>query len=247
MGFRAVAWAVALLLWSSPALAQLSRHRPRHAAAAVARPPKAGFKRVPQTYVVNLPARKDRLAQVTRELAAVGVSNFSVTPGIVHQCGALGCSLSHILTLQKCVDSRARACLVVEDDFELTVPPERAGSLLDQLLDVPGSEWDFVFLASRVVSAANSSFAFLDRVADAHTTSAYIVSGRYAPTLLDAFLRSAHLLNEHACDMEQYAIDMFMKRLQPVSRWYVFKPKLGKQCKSYSDVAFEERDYGVRR
>ena len=89
MGVRGVAFAVALLLWAAPALGQRLKYRPHHSTAAASRSPKVGFQRLPQVYVVNLPTRKDMLAQVTHELAAVGVSNFSVTPGIVHQCGAL--------------------------------------------------------------------------------------------------------------------------------------------------------------
>jgi len=241
--------AVCMMLCATVAAAASAATRPvEHRAQRARRPPsKSGFDRIGQTLVINLESRADRLANVTAVLASMGVSDFGVVKAIPHACGALGCALSHVAAMQMCADSDAAACLVLEDDFELTVDPDAARALVDRLFDeVPDAGWDVVFLSSNVIVDRASPHGMLRRIVDAQTTSAYIVSKHYAPKLLDAYTKSASLLNEHGCNKDLFAIDMFTKALQPFDKWYVFHPKLGKQRKDFSDIEQKTVDYNVR-
>jgi len=229
---------------AASAVARPAEHRVPRAR----RPPlKTGFDRIDKTLVINLESRADRLANVSAVLASMGVSDFDVVKAIPHSCGALGCALSHAMAVKMCTDSNAATCLVLEDDFELTVDPDDARALVDRLFDeVPEGGWDVVFLSSNVIVDRDSSYTMLRRIVDAQTTSAYIVSKYYAPKLLDACIKSACLLNEFGCKRTQFAVDIFSKALQPFDRWFVFHPKLGKQRKDFSDIEKQTVDYNVR-
>ena len=71
-----------------------------------------------------------------------------------------------------------------------------------------------------------------------------MVSKSFAPTLLSNFKEGCRLLQETSID-QQYAVDQYWKNLQPISKWYVFNPKLGIQRKSYSDIQNGIVEYGV--
>jgi hypothetical protein len=244
MGRAAVCMMLCATVAAASAAARPVKHRAQRARQP---PPKSGFDRIEHKLVINLESRADRLANVTAVLASMGVPDFGVVKAIPHACGALGCALSHVTAVQMCADSDAGACLVMEDDFELTVDPDAARALVDRLFDeVPDAGWDVVFLSSNVIVDRASPYAMLRRIVDAQTTSAYIVSKDYAPKLLDAYVRSAGLLNQFGCNKNLFAIDMFTKALQPVDKWFVFHPKLGKQRTDFSDIELLTVDYNVR-
>jgi GR25 family glycosyltransferase involved in LPS biosynthesis len=240
--------AVCMMLCATVAAASAAARPVQHRAQRARRPPpKSGLRRIEHKLVINLESRADRLANVTAVLASMGVPDFAVVKAIPHACGALGCALSHVTAVQMCADSDAGACLVMEDDFELTVDPDAARALVDRLFDeVPAAGWDVVFLSSNVIVDRASPYAMLRRIVNAQTTSAYIVAKHYAPKLLNAYIKSASLLNQFGCNKNLFAVDMFTKALQPFDKWYVFHPKLGKQRTDFSDIELQTVDYNVR-
>lgn len=208
----------------------------------------SGFQNFEQTYVINLPQRTDRLDRIRQELRSVGINNFTLVAGVKHPCGALGCSLSHIIALQKCLDSSASNCLIIEDDFEFSVAFNMSRILVDKLFRLPSRVWDVVFLSANIIHDKQTRYGFLRRVLESQTTSGYVVSKQFAPELLKAFTVSARHLANVACDRNavgMYAVDMYMKRLQPLQRFYVFHPKLGKQREDFSDIEKTSVNYGV--
>jgi len=240
-------YAVLALCAAIVAASATARPVDRRAQRARMPPSKSGFDRIGQKLIINLESRTDRLANVTAVLASVGVPDFGVVKAIPHSCGAFGASLSHVLAVQMCLNSDADACLVLEDDFELTVAPDAARALVDRLFDeVPDAGWDIVFLSSNVIVDRGSPHAMLRRIVNAQTASAYILSKHYAPKLLDAYVKAASLMNEFGCNKNLFALDMFFKALQPFDKWFVFHPKLGKQRKSFSDIELQTVDYNVR-
>lgn len=211
-------------------------------------PPKpSGFERIDQTLVINLESRTDRMSNASAQLSRMGIAEFDVVKAVPHACGALGCALSHALAMQKCADSGEPHCLVLEDDFELTLDRDAAAAQIDHLLDaVPDGSWDVVLLSANTIADAKSPHAMLRRVFSARTTSGYIVSQRYVPKLLGAFVKSANLLSDSGCNKHQFAADMLASALQLFDRWFVFDPKLGRQRESFSDIEQRAVDYRVR-
>lgn len=208
-----------------------------------------GFHHFDRIIVISITKRQNRRALITKELQSVGVHTLDILDGVETQCAPLGCTLSHILALQKCKDMRARTCLVLEDDFMFDQDPDTAIRSVDAFFaTLPSADWDVVNLASSVIVAKSTSHASFAKVFDSQTTSGYGVNSHYYDELLRTYLSSAWLLNEGKCDArckDLFAIDMFMKHKQPFGNWYVMQPRLGRQRQGFSDIEKVDADYKV--
>jgi hypothetical protein len=81
------------------------------------------------------------------------------------------------------------------------------------------------------------------------TTSGYMVHKKFALKLHENFKEGAQLLQESIEKGEPncglYCVDMYWKKLQEESNWYIFYPKLGKQSDSYSNVIKQNVSYNL--
>jgi len=160
--------------------------------------------------------------------------------------GHLGCSKSHIKTLERFIASGHSNCIVFEDDFEF-VNPETALAKINDVFDkqIP---FDVIMLSAAWVDSEPFHYDGLEKINYAQTASGYMVSKAFAPRLLENFKKGCELLEKSYNDnaMEgRYAIDQYWGSLMPKSKWYGFKPFLGKQRSSYSDIMGGSVDYGV--
>ena len=62
-----------------------------------------------------------------------------------------------------------------------------------------------------------------------------LINRRFARDLLVNLLEGTKGLSE-THDRALYSLDVYWHKLQAVSKWYVFKPKMGYQIPSYSDI-----------
>jgi hypothetical protein len=60
-----------------------------------------------------------------------------------------------------------------------------------------------------------------------------------------ANLREGNALLEATKNVPNYANDTYWKRLQPNSQWFIFRPKMGLQAPSFSDIEQKDVNYGV--
>lgn len=204
-----------------------------------------GFNAIDSIFVIHLESRDDRLQQINGVMESLGVSKHKIVNGVPHSCGALGCSLTHIMALSECVHSNATTCAVIEDDFELSGDPKEANAAVELFFMEGPPSWEVLMLSSNIYASLPSEHFFLDVIQDAQTTSGYIVHTSYAPTLLHNFLYAAYNLDVDCPQI--YAIDQTWKRLQRSGKWYALKPLIGKQTASYSDIEKRNVDYQVRR
>lgn len=208
-----------------------------------------GFAHFERVIVISLVRRQDRRALITRELHSVGVHTFDFLDAVETPCGPLGCTLSHIMAVQKCKDTRARTCLVLEDDFAFDQDPDTAVRYVNAFFGARiSTDWDLIYLSSNVMVAKNTSNPLFLKVIDAQTTSGYAVNSHYYDELLHTYTSSAWLLNDGKCDAQSkslFAIDIFMKRKQPFGNWFVMQPRLGKQRQGFSDIEKAVTDYKV--
>jgi glycosyl transferase, family 25 len=205
------------------------------------------------TYVINLRNRADRRNHVVGELQAAGVNIAQVRTVEAQRSlrnGAIGCAASHAYALSRFLyESDAPFCWIVEDDFQIK-NRERLADLPAVLL--AHEEWDVMLLASNVPYAVSgTTFAGVYRVHNAQTTSSYLVTRRYAPTLIKLFYDSAERMSTSALVVEKtaqkhfYAVDMAWKNLQISDRFFAFIPQLSHQMDSYSDVEQKDVSYGA--
>jgi glycosyl transferase family 25 len=199
-------------------------------------------------FLINLPQRVDRLSDVSLTLHSLNVTNATVIRAIPHPCGAMGCTLSHVLAMQQCLEAGVPSCLVLEDDF--AVRDGNYGTALaavDVFFKAAATlplHWDVLMLSANLIHSHSTQFDWLRRVDEAQTTSGYAVTRRYARTLLRNFLAGAVRLNNR-CPADELSVDAYWKPLQKKAKWYVLQPTVGYQRASFSDIEGEVKDYGV--
>jgi GR25 family glycosyltransferase involved in LPS biosynthesis len=160
--------------------------------------------------------------------------------------GYIGCTESHIKTLETFIASEHKVCCIFEDDFT----PVRSNLFLMQLAlpFVNKVEFDLIQLAYGFMKSTETEYPFLLNPTHARTTSGYMITREFAPKLLENFkegLRLALECEENGEKNANYCCDMYWDKLMPESKWYLLKPRVGKQIDSYSDIEYRDTRYGV--
>jgi GR25 family glycosyltransferase involved in LPS biosynthesis len=201
-------------------------------------------------YYINLDHRVDRRVKIETELDKLGVSNDKREriPGIYKSgFGILGCGLAHKAAIETFLVSPHKTCLIFEDDFEFTVDMEYVHMLLNAIFEQK-ILFDCIMLAGVVLEAQPTDYPFLLKVLNAHTASGYIITKDFAPVLLESYTESTRLLEEtfvrHGQKEISYHNDIFWKKYQPHSKWFILNPRLGEQRESYSDNLERDLKYG---
>lgn len=206
---------------------------------------------IEKIYYINLDHRLDRRDQFLNEMARFGISPEKIerVSGIYNkEFGILGCGLSHKKAIETFLASNYKTCMIFEDDFTFTLDINYAKFLLRSFFEekIP---FDLVMLAGNIFKTEPCSHPYVERVLDGQTASGFILTREFAPYLLQCLTESTQLLEDwnkkHNEKKHEYCNDIYWKKLQPVSRWYIFKPKWGIQRESYSDNEYRVTNYGV--
>ena len=191
-------------------------------------------------YYINLDHREDRNKDVLGELDSVGFPRDKVvriSAAYEKDRGHIGCSKSHIKTVEQFIKSGHNTCMILEDDFKFTNDP----SVIDVFTKIP---FDVIMLSANVLVDEPSEHKGLRKVSNSQTSGGYLLTREYAPRLLQNLKDGlVELVKEY--DHQWYALDQYWKRLQVTDNWYVADPKLGVQRESYSDIEKGVVDYGV--
>lgn len=190
-------------------------------------------------YYINLDHRQDRNKLFLNEMDKMEIPKNIIEriSGIYNKHhGGIGCTYSHIYTLQKFINSNHKIAIIFEDDFEFTVSKN---VFLKQMNNIFSNNIDFdvICLAGNVIAAQNTVYPFLKKIVDSQTSAAYIITKEYAHThLLNNFKEGLEELEKDYSKYPIYALDQYWKVLQRKHKWYITNPKLGKQRYSYSDI-----------
>jgi GR25 family glycosyltransferase involved in LPS biosynthesis len=202
-------------------------------------------------YYINLDSRTDRKEQFEEEIKKfvyptrdiVRVSGIP-TPGF----GILGCGLSHKKALEMFIASGHQIALIFEDDFTFTLDMNYVDYLIRSLFE-ERIQFDVVMLAGNIMKSEKTPYPFLEKVLDGQTASGFLVTRSFAPKILKCLEESTVLLEDwhkkYNEKKHEYCNDIYWKVLQPESRWYIFKPKMGLQRESYSDNEQKITNYRV--
>ena len=191
-------------------------------------------------YYINLNHRKDRLENITNELNKTNIDKKKINriPGIyMKDFGILGCAKSHCLALEAFLKSsyENKYCIIFEDDFQFTKDQDIINNLINNIFnDV--KEFDVIMLAANILNGQSCKYNFLTKIYDAQTLSGYAVNRKFASILLNNYRESISLLEKEGYKCHPYCFDIYMKRLQPLTKWYSINPLIGKQIESYSDI-----------
>lgn len=192
-------------------------------------------------YYINLETRPDRHTRIQKMFSDYGITNHTRINAIhMPNKGYLGCSLSHIKTIEEFLKSEHEVCVILEDDFEFIQPLSVCQYLFQQFFN-DNIEWDCVMLSSNT-KISKPYNEYLDRCIRAYTTAGYMINRQFAPILLQNIRKGVEQLIRH--DMQHmYAIDVYWMILQETSNWFIFKPKMGQQSAGYSDIEKRYVDY----
>jgi GR25 family glycosyltransferase involved in LPS biosynthesis len=206
---------------------------------------------IDKVYYINLDHRKDRLEQIEQVMNDLDIpldKRERISAIYDDKFGMVGCYKSHILTLEKFIESNYTSCIVFEDDF-IFYQKEQFHGILNSIFENK-VDFDIIQLAynDRYESLHSTNYHFLKTVAKAGTTSALLIHRQFAQQLLENFKEGLRLLTEHIeihnSIVHGYCLDVYWNKL-PKSKWYVTYPKIGLQRASYSDIEKRYTDYGV--
>lgn len=202
------------------------------------------YDKINKVYFINLDHRKDRFKQINDQFKKVGIPDEKIERiKAVNEKynGHIGCCKSHIKTMKEILKNKHKHTIVFEDDFVFNVSGQEFNDKLGDFLKEQKNDWDIVQLASVYVKTKDSEKDY-KKVERASTSSAYLINLDFVKTLLNELESSLKLMEE---DMKKYikknngikkkkfttpyALDQNWYPLQAKSRWYLFKPYLGRQ------------------
>lgn len=199
-------------------------------------------------YYINLDHRTDRRRHIENQLHSIGLTAQRISAVYDKQRGILGCGKSHVLAIQKFLQSGATYGIILEDDFTFADNTEEIRNMFREFFK-SNVEWDVVMLAGNVLQDTEGPLPILRKVLDAQTTSGYMVTRKFAPILLENLIHGVGHLERYYSQTgrknHDYCLDIYWKRLQPQNNWYIFNPKMGTQMQSYSDIEKRVTNYGL--
>jgi GR25 family glycosyltransferase involved in LPS biosynthesis len=194
-------------------------------------------------YFINLQHRTDRLNHISNELMKTNINPSKIhrINGVYHNAyGAIGCTKSHILALETFIDSGKENCIIFEDDFTFIESQDNINKLINDVFNHL-HDYDLLMLASDTYNEQATEFSFVTKIIDAQTTAGYVVSKKFAPVLLSNYKESLSKIENQFEELgytnHDFCLDIYMKQLQPISKWYCISPKIGKQLDGYSDIS----------
>lgn len=193
-------------------------------------------------FYINLSHRLDRNKSILRQFSNFNITNYTRINAIKEQNGNIGCSKSHILALKQFIESKIDIGIFLEDDFKFTVSKEIYYSILNNIIDDYNLSWDVVLISGNVRHKEPYN-KFLDRCFESQTASGYVVTQKFAKTLLANYEDGLEMLKNTGIN-SKYAIDQYWKILQKQYNWFITNPKCGEQAKSYSDIQKQFVYYG---
>jgi len=194
--------------------------------------------RIDAILYINLEHRTDRNEHVVNEIKKIDPTlskTHRINAEYVPTNGALGCSLSHIKSLEFFLEHPEwNTYMILEDDF--TFVSDNIHNYVIELCDmIP--RFDMILLAygHDNLSYEITNLSSIHKVRSSQTTSGYIIHRDYAPILLQNFKESSNLIIQKGNHHEAY-LDQYWKRLMPKGIWYMYHPRIGYQYANYSDI-----------
>jgi GR25 family glycosyltransferase involved in LPS biosynthesis len=199
-------------------------------------------------FYINLEKRTDRRKLVEKELLELDLigTRFNAVKSSPHSrnCGAIGCSLSHLKCLYIAKKNNWDHVMIVEDDIQF-LNPETFKNQLNSFLYFSENKFDVLLLAG------NNMLPFLPvnnnciQVMNCQTTTGYIVLNHYFDTLIANIKEGISKLIQYSDDIQLYAIDKYWIKLQRKHEWFLLIPLTVVQRKNYSDIQLSITDFST--
>ena len=221
--------------------------------------------KIDKVFIINLEHRTDRREQIIEELKRVGIDNYEFFKAIQpteetmkiwnpqflnpipqwfalsggdhtkYRIGALGCMLSHLEIIKKCIENNYENVLILEDDTIFKIDNGLKFDTIMSVLDSQINNLDFGLL----YLAGNHRGAILEKKTDnvtkvqgTLTTGSYIINKRVMKCIVD---KMANFPRE---------VDVFYSTyIQKEYPCYCIMPHLTRQGDGYSDIVQKNVSY----
>lgn len=196
-----------------------------------------GFANFEKIYYINLDSRLDRKQHISNEFERMYIPHEKIeriSAIIDNDIKARGCSKSHLLAIEKFINSTYENCIVFEDDFLFSMTQSDTHNLLNKFWNL-NIDWDVLLFSKNNIEYEVTNIYFLHRILRSSTTSGYAVNKKFAKILWNNFNEGIQNFTSYS-KIEQYAIDGYWLRLQRNYNWFSFNPVLGTQIESFSDI-----------
>lgn len=221
--------------------------------------------KIDKVFVINLAHRKDRRQEIIKELKRVGIENFEFFKAIkpnkeminiwnpnflnpipkwfellgkdhtAYRIGSLGCMLSHLEIIKKCIENNYENVLILEDD---TIFEIKYGMTFKLVMDTLGNqinnlEFGLLYLAGNHRGATiEKKTNNINKVVGTLTTGSYIINRRAMKCIVE---RMPHFPRE---------VDVFYSDyIQKEYPCYCIVPHLTRQGEGYSDIVQQNVSY----
>lgn len=196
---------------------------------------------VEHTLYINLAHRTDRNEQVIAELAKLGIVGTRFN-AVKTANGAIGCTISHLKCLEQAATNNWPYVFICEDDI-VFLNPELVRTNVDRFCESQETAWDVLVLGGNAVPPYQPIGDFAVRLANCQTTTGYIVSNHFYQPLINNIREGLQHFMREPAKKQQYAIDIYWKRLQASNRWFMIVPPTIIQREGFSDVEHRETNY----
>ena len=185
------------------------------------------------TLCINLEERTDRLQHALEEFRKLGihVQRYNANKAT---SGAVGCTISHVKCLELAKKNEWKYVFVCEDDITFLEPETLLGNL--QKFYEYGCVWDVLIVGGNNAPPYRKATEFCIQVHNCQTTTGYIVQEHYYDVLIQNFKESLRNLLKNPENKQEYALDVYWKRLQKKDSWYMIIPPTVIQCAGYSNI-----------
>jgi glycosyl transferase family 25 len=150
--------------------------------------------------------------------------------------GALGCTKSHMKTLELFMENPLwKTCMVFEDDFTFYDTSFKNNNELIKTFFCNFTDWGILLLASNQAGkpSQKTHIPSVELVKYSQTTSGYCVHKESVKEVYDIFKKSSELL-EKSNSPQQHALDIYWNKL--TMKRYAFVPNMGYQYNNFSDI-----------
>jgi GR25 family glycosyltransferase involved in LPS biosynthesis len=190
---------------------------------------------------INLNHRTDRKTHVEQQLRAIGCHNFKRFPAIIHNNGAIGCSMSHLHCLKFAKKQNWDYVFIVEDDI-LFLQPHLFKLQIDRFIKQTPN-FDVLLIAGNNFPPFIETNSTCIQVSHCQTTTGYIVSKHYYDTLIDNINTGINNFIHNPDKPSLFAIDQWWFQLQQKDKWFLLIPIQAIQRQDYSDVEKRNVNY----
>ena len=195
--------------------------------------------KIDKFYYINLEHRKDRKVHIERELRKIDpeMKKIQRINAVKDKHGGLGCTKSHIKTLEDAISNNYETIIIFEDDF--TFSPGIKHKVFDKMVDkIFSLDPDFkicsltAFYGESYTKVTNN----ISKVLSIGSTAGYMVSSKAYTELLRIYHKSIDMFNKGHV-YPSWAIDgLWNEMAGEHNKFYIFTPYLGYQKENYSDI-----------